>query len=460
MRRRLALLATMLGTLAPLARAVQAPPSQGQRPSSAPCVVEATRYHGWDVERLANRWVTLTVVPQLGGRLLQVEFGSHEYLFVNPQYLGQYFPPQPAKWFNYGGDKIWPLPEGHQDERHWAGGSDTLDDGVYKLQVVSRGETCAVRLEGPPDERTGLQYSREISLGADSPRIGFHAVMKNVTGHRLRWSVQSVSQYNTADPRDPSRYNRNFWAFTPVNLASVFSRQYDAHSGPVDHPSYSVRDNLFALHWSYLGGEVGVDSPAGWLAVVDGLSRYAMVERFTVDPRAEYPDRAAVIFYLSGPSLHLDSLGMPQKTSAKTTDSPYYMEAELNSPLVSLAPGESYAFDSEWFPTRLGSELTSATDAGVIGQQLVASQTASGVRISGSFGVFYAGQLVAHFYDGRGVHLGFSSVAVVSPLDPVALDQIVAAPANCARVSLHLVDERGSDRGAVGEVNVASEKVK
>jgi len=460
MRSWLAVLAIILGNAAPWAGAVQAQPSPGRPPSYAPCVAEATHYHGWEAERLANRWVTLTIVPQLGGRLLQVEFGSHQYLFVNPQYLGQYFPPDPRKWFNYGGDKIWPLPEGNQDERHWAGGSDTLDDGVYQLHVLAQGETCAVRLDGPPDERTGLQYQREISLGADSPRISFHAVMKNFTGHRIRWSVQSVSQYNTADPRDASRYNRDFWAFTPANLASVFNRQFDAHSGPINHPSYSVRDDLFTLHWSYLEGEVGIDSPAGWLAVVDGLSGYAMLERFRIDPRAEYPERASVIFYLSGPSLRLDSQGMPQMTSGKPPDTPYYMEAELNSPLVTLAPGESYGFDSEWFPTRLGRELVDATDAGVIGRRLGANQAVGGVHLSGSFGVFYSGQLVAHCYDSRGVHLGSSSLAAVSPLEPVALDQTVSAPADCARVSLHLVDERGSDRGTLGEVNVASEKVK
>ena len=78
--------------------------------ASSPCVVEPTRYKGWDAERMSNRWVTLIFVPKLGGRLMQVTFGAHDYLFVNPLYLGKYFPPSQAvaekKWFNYGGDKI------------------------------------------------------------------------------------------------------------------------------------------------------------------------------------------------------------------------------------------------------------------------------------------------------------------------------------------------------------------
>ena len=41
---------------------------------------------------------------------MQVAFGGHRYLFVNPKYKGMYFPPtksgQKREWFNYGGDKL------------------------------------------------------------------------------------------------------------------------------------------------------------------------------------------------------------------------------------------------------------------------------------------------------------------------------------------------------------------
>jgi len=101
------------------------------------CLVVPTDYHGWKATRLSNKWISLVFVPQVGGRLMQVSFGGHEYLFVNPRYYGQYFPPSEGaakgKWFNYGGDKIWPLPEGDQDESHWIVASDQLDDGVYQL---------------------------------------------------------------------------------------------------------------------------------------------------------------------------------------------------------------------------------------------------------------------------------------------------------------------------------------
>ena len=55
-----------------------------------------------------------------------------------------------------------------------------------------------------PIRRTGVQFIRTIFASIpDSPRIRFRAVMKNITGHPLEWSMQSVSQYDTGDRNQP-----------------------------------------------------------------------------------------------------------------------------------------------------------------------------------------------------------------------------------------------------------------
>jgi hypothetical protein len=72
--------------------------------------------------------------------------------------------------------------------------------------------------------------------------------------------------------------------------------------------------------------------------------------------------------------------------------------------------------------------------------------------LSGSFGVFYAGDLVAHFY-GRGGG-GNAKLMSVTPTEPVHLQITVQAPPNTTRVSVHLVDAQGQDRGPLGEVPV------
>ena len=61
----------------------------GQAGAKSSCTVQAADYQGWKAEELANQWVKLEIVPQLGGRLMQVTFGGHDYLFVNQQLKGQ-----------------------------------------------------------------------------------------------------------------------------------------------------------------------------------------------------------------------------------------------------------------------------------------------------------------------------------------------------------------------------------
>jgi hypothetical protein len=435
----------------------------GQSPAaaaSAQCRVEAVDYKGWHAQQISNRWVQLIVIPQNGGRLIQVTFAGHPYLFVNPKYAGQYLPPSQNQWFNYGGDKLWLLPEGNNDEQHWAGNSDVLDDGAFTFRKLSEGQHCEIELTGPADPQTGIQFSRTIALDTDSPRIHFHATMKNVSGHPLEWSMQSVSQYDTSDAEGPPHFNHDFQTFTPANRHSSYLNRYHVRFGPAENPAVLVRDDgLFTVHYVHMAAELWLDSTDGWLAVVDGKSRYAMVERFQYEESKPYPGKASVIFWTNGPEMRLSSEGVPS-LSADSDAGPYFLEAELNSPMCRLRPGESCSFETEWFPTRAGSEFHGVTDAGIVMRPLQATRLESGkIRLAGSFGVLFSGRLVAHFYSQHGSLLGTMPVANVDPTEPVSLNTEVAPPEKPARLSLHLEDENGVDRGALQEVRVGSEDV-
>jgi len=422
------------------------------------CRVQATKYKGWDAEELSNRWVQLVIVPQNGGRLMQVTFNGHAYLFNNPKLAGKYFPPTAGKWFNYGGDKIWLLPEGNDDEQHWVGNSDLIDDGTYTFRKLSDGKRCEIELTGPADPQTGVQFQRTILIDAASPRVQFHSKMKNVTGHMLEWSMQSVSQYDTSDRSAPeqTRVNRDFWTFTPANPSSAYLNRYHVRFGPAENPSVAVRDDgLFALHYPHMAAELWLDSQAGWLAVVDGSSRYAMIERFEYEADKRYPGKASVIFWTNGQEMHLNADGVPT-LGADPDATPIYLEAELNSPMCRLHPGESCSFDTQWFPTRAGSDFRGVTDPGIVMRPLEATIDGEKVKLSGSFGVFFEGHLVAHFYDQHGASIGALRVAEVSPTEPVTLETQLTPPAKPARVSLHLEDESGVDRGALQEVRIST----
>jgi hypothetical protein len=205
------------------------------------------------------------------------------------------------------------------------------------------------------------------------------------------------------------------------------------------------------LHWLYLQSEVWVDSPGNWLAVVDGAAHYAMVERFPHVEGAEYPGRATVIFYKNGPSLELDDKGIPYVTNSNPQDRLHYMEAEVNSPMAQLRPSETYAFDTHWFPTRMGKEFKTVMEAGVVGSSLEVSSTLGGVLLSGQFGVFLPGRLEARLFDKHGAPLANVPLQAVSPSELVDLHAEIKVPAETARVSLHVIDSQGKDQGLLGE---------
>jgi hypothetical protein len=429
---------------------------------NAECRVESVNYLGWQAQRVSNRWVQLVVVPQNGGRLMQVSFDAHAYLFVNPKLVGKYIPPSQDEWFNYGGDKLWLLPEGDDDEQHWRGNSDLLDDGPFSFRKLSDGPGCGIELTGPIDVHTGIQFSRTIRLEEDSPHIAFRASMKNVSGHIVEWSMQSVSQYDTSDGMDPSRSNRELWGFTPTNRSSGYLNRYHVRFGPAENPAAAVRDDgLFSVHYAHLAAELWVDTTDGWLAVVDGSSHYAMVERFQYEKGKPYPGNASVIFWTNGPELRLSSDGVATVTDGSKGVSPFYMETEINSPMCRLRPGEACQLETDWFPTRTDREFHGVADAGVVTKPLSGIRLENGkIRLSGSFGVFFPGRLVAHFYNEHGSMTETLPLGAATPTNLVVLDTEIAPQGKPARVSLHLEDQDGLDRGALQEVPIRIEEVR
>jgi hypothetical protein len=433
--------------------------TESHRPANSPCRVEPADYKGWHAQRLSNRWVQLIILPQNGGRLMQVIFAGHPYLFVNPKYEGKYLPPSQSQWFNYGGDKLWLLPEGNDDEQHWAGNSDLLDDGAYSFRKISEGEHCEVELTGPADPRTGIQFQRTISLDAGSPRILFHATMRNTSGHSVEWSMQSVSQYDTADPGASAQMNHDFHTFTPANPASSYLNRYHVRFGPAENRAVSIQDDgMFSLRYVHMAAELWLDSTAGWLAVVDGSSKYGMVERFQFQESRAYPGKASIIFWTNGPAARLNADGIASMSSEED-GGPYYLEAEINSPLCRLRPAETCTLETEWFPTRVESEFHAATDAGVVVRPLRATHLENGkIKLSGAFGVFFAGRLMVHLYNEHGAESGSIPVGDVDPVELVSLQTEIAPPDKPARLSLHLEDWTGLDRGSFQEVRVGAQE--
>lgn len=278
--------------------------------------------------------------------------------------------------------------------------------------------------------------------------------MKNIAERPIEWSIQSVTQYDLANHLAPAEFNRDFYAFTPTNPRSAYFSGYQVRNGLADDPSFEVKDGIFHLHWLYLENEVWLDSPVGWLAITDRATHYAMVERFAYQPDAKYPGNASVIFYKNGVSVGLDEKLAPKLSPATPSETPYYMEAELNSPMVSLRPGESYAFETLWFPTRTGDQFNTVNPAGIVAIPMTVVRISKGLLIEGTFGVFFPGNVLALFVDGHGSEVGKLQIATANPLQLLQLHATVEPPVNTKKIALHLIDDRGVDRGVLSEAQL------
>ena len=73
-----------------------------------------------------------------------------------------------------------------------------------------------------------------------------------------------------------------------------------------------------------------------------------------------------------------------------------------------------------------------------------------------SFGVFYPGKLIAHFYDAHGVESRATPLLSVDPAIAVELEEELEVPPTTERVSIHLIDDDGKDRGSLGESGIVN----
>jgi hypothetical protein len=420
------------------------------------CSITRSTFKGWQDYSLSNGLITLLVVPDVGGRAIQFELGTHPYFFVNPELAGKILPrdenDRGSEWANYGGDKDWLAPQGFDASDEWAGPPDyTIDGSRYTAEVIKdTPEEVALQVTSPPDERSGLIIRRIYHVERGSTRVRVEHNMQNISAHNVRWGFQEVTQSDTLDPDDRQEPNRDVWMYCPVNPRSRFPKGYIVQFGEVTHPAYHVRpDGLFALQCLYQVAQVGLDSDAGWLSVSNGKTQHAFVERFRFVPGVQYPDNCTVEFWLNGPHRQIK---VPDRTNENLPAVPFYLETEIVSPFFELKPGESGHFETEWFASRSPRPVIGVTDAGAVSEPLKMDGTANAAQLSGMFGVFYLGTAEISIKGHGGEVLQTLPLGRVSPDQALRLDQRVQLPTGTWRVSINVLDASGRNRGELGNV--------
>jgi hypothetical protein len=420
------------------------------------CKVEKENYLGWDALRVSNGIITLHIVPAIGGRVIQFELGGHPYFNIHPKLKGKVVPPSESQfgmsWKNYGGDKIWTAPQGWQNDNEWPGPPDpVLDAGPYTAEVmISTPNEVAVQITSAPDERSGVQIGRTLHIYRGSSEVFSELFMKNISKRTVRWALWEVTQQDTASPENPREYDKDFWAYCPLNSKSAFPKGFNWMFGLVNNPAFSVDETgrFLQIHYRDQVGKIGLDSNAGWLAVVNKRTRYGFFETFEFVPGAAYPDNASVEFWLQGPGEFIMNKEI-DRMAPDPEEFPYLFESEILSPLVKLRPGEEYRFRVSWFAGKTGGPITDVNDVGAVHEPLRLSGAGPERTMTGSFAIFYQGRVIATFYSQAGEILSTVSLSDVTPSDEFVLNTKIKVPEKTYRLSLQVHNDKNENLGTL-----------
>ncbi len=427
--------------------------------ASFPAEVEKTQYKGWNAYRLTNGLVTLYVAPDIGGRAIQMQLGDQDYFFVNQDLAGKVLPAElnnlQAGWANYGGDKVWPGPEGWSNDSEWQSVPYYILDGSkYDSEITSNnaGEV-AVKVISPKDPRTGVQFVRTYHVYANTTRIKVDQVMRNISKRPVRWGIWHLVQNDASDASDPSKPNPELYMYVPLNPRSQHPGGYYVMFGDARHPSYQLVDNgrMLRIQYLYRVGKIGADSNAGWFAVVNGQKNIGFVENFKYFPGMEYPDNASVESWNDGPGT-ISRGPWDQVLPNDIKKTPYFFESEGMSPYAALEPGEEYSFPIYWSPARVTNPVHDAVAAGIVSEPLSGKVDGGRVTLRGTFGVFVPGMLEAAFYSVMGEELSRETLQPVDPREVVKVEKTLTVPAGAYRVSIRVLDNAGENRGWLGNV--------
>jgi hypothetical protein len=146
----------------------------------------------WKSIDLKNELIEVQAVPEIGGRIIQYKLGDYGFFWVNEAIAGTEPPPSclgpNGEWLNYGGDKLWPAPQGWGSDQEWFGPPDpVLDGGSYTAELTKKnGRAVAIRLTSQKDKRSGIQFSRVFKIFDDTTRVSIESTMKNIDTNTMK----------------------------------------------------------------------------------------------------------------------------------------------------------------------------------------------------------------------------------------------------------------------------------
>lgn len=412
-------------------------------------MIKTGKYKGWNVWTLSNKWFKLHCAPPLGGRIIQLDMDSFEYLFVNPELYGkdpgQTRLTENGGWLNFGGEKIWPAPQGWNSPDQWPGPPDpVLDSGEYEILVNNSSSAKTVSFKSPFDPYTGLQIMRDISLSDNRSEVKIKATFINSSNSTRKWSVWSVCQMNTPF----TGFKPQFMVVCPINPESIFKDGFKVMHGVVNNPqNFKDENNNLTVSYQYIVGKVGLDSTAGWIGFVDKKTGKVFVLKYNSEKGETYPDNTSVQIWTQGRGI-IYSRNTIKEFSNDTTKNPPYVEMELLSPLKEIPVGGNVDFEYQMLASTIPEDesIVTVSEIAVVAKSLALEQEKGTILFTAKYGVFTSGV----------VSLKYSTTD--GDIEPVVVCKIKVNPFEGISVNHKMQDQLISDHAGIISVDLYDEE--
>ncbi|RJE72423.1 hypothetical protein [Reichenbachiella sp. MSK19-1] len=440
---------------------------------------------GWDDVMVAeNEFISLAVVPQAAGRILEYNLGDVPSLWINPDLFGKSYSNHDRvkvdEWRNFGGYRLVPLPitdcsinrQGDKAQRwpppvvigdapYWAAIEENPEgqkeivvrSGIQNLPVPQYDyQNKAYLLPESIDEQ--LQYERSLYIEPASSRVLMTHRLTNrgiaPVERGLMFSSQHVSE-SGPDQKD----GENYVAYVPFDdehllpdgqpyeiMGDAESRWRYVHRNrrpldketPADVEAYyndgnnwngEVAPGVFEVEYEYdLMSGFHIVSSQSWLCYVNKTNNTAFVKWF--EP---YDD---ALTYEYGINASIFCSGMETG----------YLETEVLTPIYTLQPGEFFEYKENHGAAKIAATpVLEVNPTGVITDRL----TYEGQQISGAYGVFVQGMAELRALDAKGKVKQTIALGAVDPLHAFVLAQGTEISSKARTLQLWVVQADGSE---------------
>jgi len=262
-----------------------------------------TAFFGRRAFQLSNDHLSLTVVPAFSGRVMEFSVRGQNCFWINEPLLKGEIGGDPTfgNWKNWGGYKTWLAPQSRWPNPDAQ--SDEMDN--VEWEVVSELDT-GIDLRGPVIPWGGVRLGRRLSLAAGEPKAQVRETISNATTSPQMWAVWAVAQFPVP----------GWAAYPPDGVRRTLAPPAQRFDG--DRLRF-VGDSKW---------KVGALTPSNWGEYRADSWQWTFRARFASDIVLPHPDDCSLETW--------------------SNSDPDYMELEWLGPLVTLQPGESWTFETEW----------------------------------------------------------------------------------------------------------------